>query len=507
MSLMQCMLIGAVNEILNPTTRSEALESDHAEGWAKAMHEEYNSLLRNETWELVPRPKRSQGQRQNSILTSVWVLVTKSNEKGEVERLKARLAIREFMQKFVVRIESVRLVLLISMFLGLECKRVHLVTAFLNGELNNVVIYMEQPKGYEDGTDRVCRLRKNLYGLKQASKKSGKRVVFLTVYVDDILLAGISADTEQVIKQLALHFKLKPLGRIRHRLGMEINYLPGCKLCLSQKASIERLAEKYGLSIAKPVHSPQYHHEKTANIETNEKKAIVRSLQYLVACTRPDQANAVRTLVRYMSAYTAENYRAAQRVVRYALTIKEMGLVYIVSPEFPVLDTFCDADHQSCPETSRSVTGFLLRLHGKMWMWKSHPQRRVSEDICGSELVASCECTKMTVWARELMLELGFGDQLLHVLLNFDNQIPLRLVRHMAKHARFINEYVQGKELDVTYVPSIENIADVFTNALGPAEFERQRSKLNVEDVPGAWAVVATTPKGEMDKDIGMQEV
>ncbi|OWZ02767.1 Gag-pol Polyprotein [Phytophthora megakarya] len=70
----------------------------------------------------------------------------------------------------VARIESVRLLLLISMFLGLECKHVDFVTAFLNGKLNNVVIYMEQPEGYEDGTDRVCRLRKSLYGLKQASK-------------------------------------------------------------------------------------------------------------------------------------------------------------------------------------------------------------------------------------------------------------------------------------------------------------------------------------------------
>ncbi|OWZ05489.1 hypothetical protein PHMEG_00022422 [Phytophthora megakarya] len=79
-------------------------------------------------------------------------------------------------------------------------------------------------------------------------------------------------------------------------------------------------------------------------------------------------------------------------------------------------------------------------------------------------------------------------------------------IRHMAKHERFINEYIQAKELDVTYVPSIENIADVFTKALGPAEFERQRSRLNVEDVPSAWAVVVTTPQGDFDKDIEMHE-
>ncbi|KAG2767390.1 hypothetical protein PC129_g14328 [Phytophthora cactorum] len=54
--------------------------------------------------------------------------------------------------------------------LGLDRRHVDFVTAFLNGELVDVDIYMEQPEGYHDGTDRVCRLLKGLYGLKQASK-------------------------------------------------------------------------------------------------------------------------------------------------------------------------------------------------------------------------------------------------------------------------------------------------------------------------------------------------
>ncbi|KAE9060462.1 hypothetical protein PF010_g30208 [Phytophthora fragariae] len=200
-----------------------------------------------------------------------------------------------------------------------------------------------------------------------------------------------------------------------------------------------------------------------------------------------------------MGAYTVENYRAAQRVVLYALATKRMGLVYRATPELPMLDAYCDADHQSCPETSRSVTGYLLRLHGNMWMWKSHSQRRVTEDTCGSELVACCECCKMVVWARELLLELGFGGKDLQVPLWCDNQSAIAVVasngntsrvRHMAKHARFINEYVQEEEVEVMYVPTSDNLADVFAKALSPAEFERQRSRLNVEDVPNAWVMV-----------------
>ncbi|KAG2804899.1 hypothetical protein PC111_g18058 [Phytophthora cactorum] len=285
-TLMQRMLIGAVNDILNPTSRQEALASEHAEGWRHAMDLEYAALMQNGTWELVPRPKWRKGRHKPNILTSLWVVLVKRNERGEIERLKARLAIRGFLQKFgidylctyspVVRIESVRLILLIAMFLGLECKHIDFVTAFLNGELIDVVIYMEQPEGYEDGTDRVCRLRKGLYGLKQASKiwndtlhkvlielgfvqcgfdagvywrRRNGRLMFLTVYVDDIVIAGVTSDIDDVIHQLALRFKLKNLGRVRHLLGMEVNYLPGRMVCLSQTAYIERLAEMFGLAL------------------------------------------------------------------------------------------------------------------------------------------------------------------------------------------------------------------------------------------------------------------
>ncbi|KAF4041465.1 putative DNA-directed DNA polymerase [Phytophthora infestans] len=89
----------------------------------------------------------------------------------------------------------------------------------------------------------------------------------------------------------------------------------------------------------------------------------------------------------------------------------------------------------------------------------------------------------MVVWARELVLELGLSGQELQVPIHSDNQSAIAVVacngntsrvRHMAKHARFINEYIQAKELDLVYVQSAENLADILTKALGPAKFERQ---------------------------------
>ncbi|POM75356.1 Hypothetical protein PHPALM_7554 [Phytophthora palmivora] len=144
-------VVHLVNELLNRTTVKQALASEYTPQWHEAMDVEYESLMRNKTWELVPRPKSTKKKRVN-ILSSVWVLVVKRNKKGEADRSKARLAIRGFLQKFginyletyspVVRIESVRLVMIIALIHGLNRRHVDFVTAFWNGEFVDVDIYM-----------------------------------------------------------------------------------------------------------------------------------------------------------------------------------------------------------------------------------------------------------------------------------------------------------------------------------------------------------------------------
>ncbi|OWY95938.1 polyprotein [Phytophthora megakarya] len=229
------------------------------------MNVEYERLMKNMTWELVPRPRTK--RKHVNVLTSVWVLVIKRNEKGEVERFKARLAIRGFLQKFgidclqtyspVVRIESVRSVMIIALMQGLDCRHVDFGTAFLNGELVYVDIDMEQPEGYDDGSGRVYHLLKGLYGLKQASKiwndtlhaylrllnfqqcvfdcgvyyRDGKNgMVYVTVYVDDIVIAAKPSDIDIVVQELSAKFEIKDLGRVKHLLRMETNFEPDC-LC------------------------------------------------------------------------------------------------------------------------------------------------------------------------------------------------------------------------------------------------------------------------------------
>jgi hypothetical protein len=162
---------------------------DHAK-WKEAMDSELKSLVANGTWDLVPRPK------SQKPIGSRWVFALKKNERGEVVRYKARVVAKGYSQRHgidyeetyapVAALTSVRAFLATSCAEQMEVQQWDVDTAFLYGDLEET-IFMEVPEGslefllkfgsknLDSSTDfdesqLVCKLRKSLYGLKQASR-------------------------------------------------------------------------------------------------------------------------------------------------------------------------------------------------------------------------------------------------------------------------------------------------------------------------------------------------
>lgn len=150
-------------------------EANKSKDWIKAMDEELDQIEKNQTWELVPRPK------DKNVIGTKWIFKNKLNENGEIIKNKARLVCKgyfqvegiDFEETFapVARLEAIKMFLAIACFRNLKIHQMDVKSTFFNGTLEEEV-YVEQPKGFmlTKNHDYVCKLKKALYGLKQAPR-------------------------------------------------------------------------------------------------------------------------------------------------------------------------------------------------------------------------------------------------------------------------------------------------------------------------------------------------
>lgn len=139
------------------------------------MHEEYNALMRNQTWKLVPRTPHM------NPITTKWVFRVKYKSNGSLDRYKAWLVAWGFQQNIgvdyfntfspVIKPLTLRIMFSLAATHGWKVQQIDINNAFLNGKLKETM-FIQQPKGFQDKSrpSHVCQLDKALYGLKQAPK-------------------------------------------------------------------------------------------------------------------------------------------------------------------------------------------------------------------------------------------------------------------------------------------------------------------------------------------------
>lgn len=325
------------------------------------VDEECNSLMENETWELTELPD------EKAPIKCKWVYAIKRDQDGKIIKYKARLVAKGFSQIHgvdynetfapVVKYTSIRMLLAIATNQKLQVTQLDAVTAFLNGELEEK-IYMEQPILYEDGTKRYCRLKKSIYGLKQASRvwnrtldgvltdfgleqsktdqyiyfsKKSVQILYLAIYVDDILIFTNDTKLEQTVRDtLSNNFKMKYMGESSSILGIRIQRdVQLGTISIGQTKYIDDMLHKFNMTDCKSVLTPL---EMGANIskEICPKDEMVKhvmknipyreaigSLLFLTLTTRPDISFAVNFLSRYCEDPGMQHWSAVKRIFRY----------------------------------------------------------------------------------------------------------------------------------------------------------------------------------------------
>ncbi|GIL67494.1 hypothetical protein Vafri_20882 [Volvox africanus] len=508
-----------IEEVPEPATYQEATNGPNAEEWRRAMDEEITAQLTNGTWELAKPPP---GAR---ILPCRWVYKIKRAEDGGIERFKARLVAKGYEQRAGIdygevfaptsRFASLRTLLAVAAAKGMQIHQLDVSTAFLNGELEEE-LWMEQPPGYESADpEQACRLLRSIYGLKQAPhcwyvklvteldklgfkpsksdpalfiKKDEKEIVYLLIHVDDFLTT--SSDEELIKKVKAAIgevFKIRDLGEAKVFLEMEISRGVNGEVKLSQQRYIEALLQRHQLVDAKPRTTPLPPGSRvlpaedgdTELADSTKYRALIGELNYLATSTRPDIAQAMSVLARFMEKPSKAHMGLALGVLRYLAGTKDIGLCFGGGRELTMAG-YSDSDWAGDPATRRSTTGYVFTLGGAAISWNSQLQRTVAASSVEAEYQATSAAVREALWLRKLAGELGLGSDAIEFRTDSqgamslgNNPITSARSKHIDVQHHLVRERVSRREVALSYCSTEDMVADVLTKALGEIKFKK----------------------------------
>ncbi|XP_018625461.1 uncharacterized mitochondrial protein AtMg00810-like [Nicotiana tomentosiformis] len=228
------------------------------------------------------------------------------------------------------------------------------------------------------------------YSLFTLKKPEG--MVIILVYVDDLLITGSNDQLITEAKEI-LHrqFKLKDLGELKYFLGIKI-LRSVIGVVLNQRKYVLELIYEMGLSGAKPAITPLENNIKLTSIaydqasgstgdspleDVSAYQRLIGRLMY-VTTTRPDISYVIHTLSQFMQHPKKSHWEAALRVVRYLKNISCQD-IWLRSGPASKLQCWCDSNWAACPNTRRSVTGYVVKFDESLISWKSKKQQTVSK--------------------------------------------------------------------------------------------------------------------------------
>ncbi|KAG7565310.1 Integrase catalytic core [Arabidopsis suecica] len=506
-------------------------EAKELKVWRDACDEEISSINKNKTWSLVDLPN---GAKPIGLK---WVFKIKRNSDGSINKYKARLVAKGYVQRYgvdfeevfapVARIETIRFIVAIAASNGWEVHHLDVKTAFLHGELKEVV-FVEQPEGFgiKGSENKVYKLHKALYGLKQAPrawnnklntilkelnfvkcskepslyrKQTKEHLLVVVVYVDDLLVTGSSLSLILDFKKgMSTKFEMSDLGKLTYYLGIEVCQHEG-GITLKQERYASKIMNETRMEGCNTVHSPMNANLKLSkapeekNIDETEYRRSIGCLRYLLH-TRPDLSFCVGVLSRYMQEPKESHGAALKHVLRYLEGTKGYGLVFERKTELR-LDTrligYSDSSHNVDEDDGKSTTGHIFYLHDCPITWCTQKQNTVALSSCEAEFMAATEASKQAIWLQDLLSEVT-GKTCEKVVLRIDNKSAIALAKnpvfhgrskHIHKRYHFIRECVENDQVELEHVPGEEQKADILTKALGRIKFKEMRELVGVQDV------------------------
>eukprot|EP00873_Tetraselmis_striata_P023816 jgi/Tetstr1/444080/TSEL_003319.t2 len=535
-NMQQTVALLSAAGIPTPRNFKEAMSPEFRDLWKPAIHKEYEGLMANRTWELVDCPPGA------TILPNQWVFVAKAAPDGTLDKAKARAVVCGNYQKDgdtcketyapVIRISSLRVFFTIVAAMQLHLRQLDAVAAYLNASIPaDEYLYMRQLQGFDDGSGRVCRLLKCLYGLRQSGRywckllamwlisvgwiqckadpcifilRQGEIYAAMGVYVDDMELAG---NDDTWLDSFETDLRNRFVVKRQHDpwvIGMSVSYdRPNRRITLTQTAYIKEILERFGMldckksdvpMVADFCKQPLTSVSESPLLDADGRSQYVRlmgCLLYVSTCTRPDITTALSILGSVQKEPRVMHMTALKKVLRYLKGTMHRGITLGAdSTDNLRLVGYADADFAADLIQRRSRGGYLFRLgdHGacsyKSALMPTATQETgggIAQSTVDAETVSLAQAIKDGIHLKMLVSEI-LGSPVQPLIMMEDNQGAISyatnaVISDRTKHIdvkwHFVKDHVEAGTVGVNYIATDLNTADMMTKPLPRPALEK----------------------------------
>ena len=416
-------LITDPSDYREPESYEESLQCSDADKWKEARRLERNALFQREVFEVVETPPDARP------LKSRYVYKRKYNKDGSIKKHKARLVALGYGQQSGVDVEntfapvvksiSVRLILALALVFSMFVHQLDVSSAFCYADIEGDV-YMNPTPDFQLPPGHCFKLKKSLYGLRSSPRSWWKTInkfikslgfrpcvlepclyhavykghkVYLTIYVDDIVIACADLNIITEIKaRFCERFDMTDMGAVEHFLNVRVTRGQDF-IQLDQQTYAEKILLKFAdflgpsSKIRKsplPLDAMDRINQADSDLTPEEKegvdnypyRSLLGAMLYLSMNTRPDIAYAVGLLSRYASKPTRATCYLMTYLLQYVRGTVRKGIRF--SSKHFDMHIFTDADWAGDVVSRRSTTGYIVFAAGGPLIWQSILQATVS---------------------------------------------------------------------------------------------------------------------------------
>jgi hypothetical protein len=326
------------------------------------------------------------------------------------------------------------------------------------------------------------------------TKRVNGELFICQIYVDDIIFGSSNKlFNDEFAKLMTDKFEMSMMGELKFFLGFEIRQLRGGTF-INQAKYIQDMLKKFNMdSRVKGAKTPMPT-KVTLDLDPSGKevdqklyRSMIGSLLYLCA-SRPDIMLSVGICARYQAAPKESHLMAMKRIFRYLIHTPTFGLWYPKGSSFELIG-YTDSDWAGDKVDRKSTSGTCQLLGRSLVSWSSKKQNCVSLSTAEAEYVSAASGCAQLLWMRQMLKDYGIHCDKVPLLC--DNESAIKIAHNPVQHNKtkhieirhhFIRDHVNRGDINLSYVGTNDQLADIFTKPLDEARFRELRHELNIID-------------------------